>query len=147
MISGFFSISAGTGTFVYTMEVIGPKYRTWFGCMTQGIFAVGYALLSLVGYLLKDWQDQMIVLTLAPVFVIPIFLYLPYSTAWIFSQKQYEDARENVKLIGKKHAIETHEKFLNELESAVKAQQKSDDGEKIYTQIGNRYKSKSFKNS
>jgi hypothetical protein len=139
MISGFFSISAGTGTFVYTMEVIGPKYRTWFGCMTQGIFAIGYALLSLVGYLLKDWQDQMIVLTLAPVFVIPIFFYLPYSTAWIFSQKQYEDARENVKLIGKKYAIETDEKFLNELESAVKAQQKSDDGEKIYTQIGNRY--------
>lgn len=139
MISGFFSISAGTGTFVYTMEVIGPKYRTWFGCMTQGIFAIGYALLSLVGYLLKDWQDQMIVLTLAPVFVIPIFFYLPYSTPWIFSQKQYEDARENVKLIGKKYAIETDEKFLNELESAVKAQQKSDDGGKIYTQIGNRY--------
>ena len=121
------------------MEVIGPKYRTWFGCMTQGIFAIGYALLSLVGYLLKDWQDQMIVLTLAPVFVIPIFFYLPYSTPWIFSQKQYEDARENVKLIGKKYAIETDEKFLNELESAVKAQQKSDDGGKIYTQIGNRY--------
>jgi hypothetical protein len=139
MISGFFSISAGTGTFVYTMEVIGPKYRTWFGCMTQGIFAIGYALLSLVGYLLKDWQDQMIVLTLAPVFVIPIFFYLPYSTPLIFSQKQYEDARENVKLIGKKYAIETDEKFLNELESAVKAQQKSDDGGKIYTQIGNRY--------
>jgi hypothetical protein len=139
MISGFFSISAGTGTFVYTMEVIGPKYRTWFGCITQGIFAIGYALLSLVGYLLKDWQDQMIVLTLAPVFVIPIFFYLPYSTPWIFSQKQYEDARENVKLIGKKYAIETDEKFLNELESAVKAQQKSDDGGKIYTQIGNRY--------
>ena len=137
MASGFFSISAGTGTFVYTMEVIGPKYRTWFGCMTQGIFAVGYALLSLVGYLLKDWQDQMIVLALAPVFVIPIFLYLPYSTAWIFSQKQYEDARENVKLIGRKFAIETDEKFLSELESAVKAQQKSEDGGKIYTQIGN----------
>ncbi|CBY35139.1 unnamed protein product [Oikopleura dioica] len=137
MISGFFSISAGTGTFVYTMEVIGPKYRTWFGCMTQGIFAVGYALLSLVGYLLKDWQDQMIVLTLAPLFVIPIFLYLPYSTAWIYSQKQYKDARENVKLIGKKYAIETDEKFLDELENSVKAQQKSENTGKIYTQIGN----------
>ena len=135
MISGFFSISAGTGTFVYTMEIIGPKWRTWFGCVTQGIFAVGYALLSLVGYIIKDWQDQMIVLSLAPVFVIPIFFYLPYSTAWIFSQKRYDDAKENVKLIGRKYEIETDEKFLEQLEASVKAQQKSDAGGKTYTQI------------
>ena len=144
MISGFFSIAAGTGTFVYTMEVIGPKYRTWFGCVTQGIFGVGYALLSIVGYFIKDWQDQMIVLALAPIFVIPIFFYLPYSTAWIFSQNRYDDAKENVKLIGKKFQIETEQKFLNELEQAVKAQQKSQDGGKLFTQIGNVLQSKCF---
>ena len=39
-LSGFFSISAGTASFVWTMEIVGPKYRTWFGSLTQVSFII-----------------------------------------------------------------------------------------------------------
>ena len=59
----------------------------------KGIFSVGYMLLSLIGYLLSDWQDQMIVILLAPLLYIPIYLYLPTSIAWLFSSRKFDQAR------------------------------------------------------
>jgi len=59
----------------------------------KGIFSFGYMLLSLIGYLLSDWQDQMIVILLAPLLYIPIYLFLPTSIAWLFSSRKYDRAR------------------------------------------------------
>jgi len=134
-LSGFFSISAGTASFVWTMEIVGPKYRTWFGSLTQGIFSFGYMLLSLIGYLLSDWQDQMIVVLLAPLLYIPIYLFLPTSIAWLFSSRKYDRARvETKKIAASLNVNDCSESFLDKVEASVKLQQKSGDG-KVYTQI------------
>ncbi|CAG5110615.1 Oidioi.mRNA.OKI2018_I69.chr2.g4999.t1.cds [Oikopleura dioica] len=124
-LSGFFAISAGTASFVFTMEIVGPKYRTWFGSLTQGIFSVGYMLLSLIGYLLADWQDQMIVILIAPLLYIPIYLYLPTSIAWLFSSRKFDQARSETAKIAKCLKVDNcTEDFLDELEASVKLQQK-----------------------
>ena len=51
MLAGCFAIGGGTIGFVYIMEIIGTKWRTWFGVDSQMLFSIGYICLSFVGAL------------------------------------------------------------------------------------------------
>ena len=38
-------------------EICGPKYRTYFGILTQFPFGIGAALLPLIAYFIRNWQN------------------------------------------------------------------------------------------
>ena len=86
-LSSFFVIAAATAGFVYTTEVVGRRYRTWFGLGNQILRAVGYISLSFIGYFIRNWHHQMIVFTVTPlIFVFFFYWLLPTSNAWLFAK-------------------------------------------------------------
>lgn len=101
----------------------------------QLLRAVGYISLSVIGYYLKNWQSQMIVLTLTPmVFVVAFYWILPTSNAWLFATGQFEEGRAGVKKLGERYPdANIDDAFIDELEYSVK-QKMSKGGTKTYTQ-------------
>ena len=120
-LSAVFVIACGTAAFVYATEIVGLKWRTWFGVETQGMFSVGYMFLSLIGYIFPDWQNQMIVIAIAPCVYIFIFYWLlPTSAAWLFSVGKTAEGREVVQQWSKKYpTANIDETFIDQLEHSV----------------------------
>ena len=67
------------------------------------MFSVGYMFLSLIGYLLDDWHDQMIIIALAPcVYIFVLYWILPTSAAWLYSRGNDSAGRKAVQKLSKK---------------------------------------------
>jgi len=137
MLAGLFAIGGGTTGFVYIMEIIGTKWRTWFGVDSQMLFSLGYISLSFVGYLCRDWRDQMIVIALMPTAYLLIFFWLlPKSARFLFSAGRNEEAKQSLKRIAThfpKKQID--DDFINQVEYSTQLDmaQKSGD-ETVYSQ-------------
>merc|ERR1712241_323111 len=99
LLAGAFAIGGGTTGFVYIMEIIGTKWRTWFGVDSQMMFSLGYCSLSLVGYLCKDWRDQMIVISVIPVVYFVFWWFLPKSARFMFAAGRNEEAKNSLRRI------------------------------------------------
>ena len=61
--AGAFGHAAVIVSYVYVMEFLGPKGRTWLGCQHLQSFALGYISLSLIGYFLRDWHHMQLAIT------------------------------------------------------------------------------------
>ena len=135
-LSSFFVIAAATAGFVYTTEIVGRRYRTWFGMGNQLLRAVGVISLSFIGYFLHDWQQQMLVLTLTPlVFVLVFFWLVPTSIAWLFATGKFEDGRKGVESLSDRFPdANMDEEFIDDLEYSVKQKMSNSSGAK-YTQV------------
>ena len=48
-------------------EICGPKYRTWFGILTQFPFGIGAAILPLIAYFVRQWVTLQIVIAVPSV--------------------------------------------------------------------------------
>ncbi len=56
-------------------EICGPKYRTWFGILTQFPFGVGASLLPLIAYFVRHWITLQIIITVPSVFLALYYWY------------------------------------------------------------------------
>lgn len=45
-------------------EICGPKYRTYFGILTQFPFGIGAALLPLVAYFVREWKSLQLAISI-----------------------------------------------------------------------------------
>ena len=74
--SSFFVIAAATAGFVYTTEIVGQKYRTWFGMGNQLLRAFGVVCLSIIGSFIHNWHQQMMVFVAVPLVFVGIFFWI-----------------------------------------------------------------------
>ena len=51
-------------------EICGPKYRTWFGILTQFPFGIGAAILPLIAYFVRQWVTMQIVIAVPSVLLV-----------------------------------------------------------------------------
>ena len=51
-------------------EICGPKYRTWFGILTQFPFGIGAAILPLIAYFVRQWVTLQIVIAVPSVLLV-----------------------------------------------------------------------------
>jgi len=132
--SSFFVIAAATAGFVYTTEIVGQKYRTWFGMGNQLLRAFGVVTLSIIGSFIHNWHQQMMVFVAVPlVFVFIFFWIVPMSNAWLYATKKFDEGRVGVKHFAEKVNVDVDEGFLDELQYSV--EQKMSSGAAVtYTQ-------------
>ena len=72
------------------------------GSMGIGYFwALGYVSLPLVAYLVPDWNDLQIVLTLPAIFLLIISFFVPESPMWLLTQGRVEEAEAILRRISK----------------------------------------------
>ncbi|PIK38567.1 putative organic cation transporter protein-like [Apostichopus japonicus] len=92
----FFIAAANMGTFLIAFvigtELVGPSKRVTANCMIQCTFAVGYMLLAVVAYFVRDWrilQLTIVAPTFLFIFTIP---FVTESPRWLISKRRFSDA-------------------------------------------------------
>uniref|UniRef100_A0A8C6IEE6 Solute carrier family 22 (organic cation transporter), member 16 n=1 Tax=Mus spicilegus TaxID=10103 RepID=A0A8C6IEE6_MUSSI len=100
MITRFFLVMASSGyfvvVFVYVMEIIGKKSRTWASIHLNTFFAIGAMLVALASYLLKTWWLYQIILCIVTTPFILCCWMLPETPFWLLSEGRYKEAQGTV---------------------------------------------------
>lgn len=95
--------------FVLTMEIISPKYRSDYGIGTYFGWSMGYLILPLFAWILRDWLWIHIVITLPSFFLLSTWWLLPESPRWLLSQGRHEEALEVLSKAAKANGVDITE--------------------------------------
>ncbi|KAI0229437.1 Organic cation transporter protein [Lamellibrachia satsuma] len=85
---------AFTTIFVFSMEIIGEKFRDATGIMVQAWFAVGLMILPGAAYFIRDHVHLQWLMAMTPVIMILYSFFIPESARWLVSQGRDDEATE-----------------------------------------------------
>ncbi|XP_051699256.2 solute carrier family 22 member 4 isoform X1 [Oryctolagus cuniculus] len=102
LIVGMGQISNYVVAFILGTEILGKSVRILFS--TLGVctfFAVGYMLLPLFAYFIRDWRMLLLALTVPGVLCVPLWWFIPESPRWLISQRRFKEAEEIIRKAAK----------------------------------------------
>ncbi|KAM4677026.1 organic cation/carnitine transporter 2-like isoform 2-T2 [Discoglossus pictus] len=106
VIVGMGQISNYVAAFILGTEILGKSVRILFSTLGVCIFyAIGYMLLPLFAYFIRDWRMLLLALTVPGLFCIPLWWVIPESPRWLISQGRVEEAEDIVRKAAKKNGI------------------------------------------
>ncbi|PNI50082.1 SLC22A4 isoform 1 [Pan troglodytes] len=106
VIVGMGQISNYVVAFILGTEILGKSVRIIFS--TLGVctfFAVGYMLLPLFAYFIRDWRMLLLALTVPGVLCVPLWWFIPESPRWLISQRRFREAEDIIQKAAKMNNI------------------------------------------
>ncbi|KAM9311587.1 organic cation/carnitine transporter 2-like [Gastrophryne carolinensis] len=106
LIVGMGQISNYVAAFILGSEILGKSARIIFS--TLGIcifFAIGYMILPMFAFFLRDWRTLLLALTVPGLLCIPLWWIIPESPQWLISQGRIEEAEAIIKKAAKRNNI------------------------------------------
>ncbi|KAI0229440.1 Solute carrier family 22 member 4 [Lamellibrachia satsuma] len=91
---GATAAGAFTTIFVFSMEIIGEKFRDATGIMVQAWFALGLMILPAAAYFIRDHVHLQWLMAMTPVIMILYAFFIPESARWLISQGRDDEAME-----------------------------------------------------
>ncbi|XP_053319370.1 organic cation/carnitine transporter 2-like isoform X2 [Spea bombifrons] len=105
-IVGMGQISNYVAAFILGSEILGKSARIIFSTLGTCIFfAIGYMLLPLFSYFIRDWRTLLLALTVPGLFCIPLWWIIPESPPWLISQGRLEEAEEIIRQAAKRNSV------------------------------------------
>ncbi|XP_069339699.1 solute carrier family 22 member 4 isoform X3 [Eulemur rufifrons] len=107
VIVGVGQISNYVVAFILGTEILGKSVRIVFS--TLGVctfFAVGYMLLPLFAYFIRDWRMLLLALTVPGLLCVPLWWFIPESPRWLISQRRFKEAEDIIQKAAKMNNIE-----------------------------------------
>ncbi|XP_068750437.1 organic cation transporter protein-like [Montipora capricornis] len=96
-----FRFLAGAGTagcllvrFVYCMEIVHINQRTAGGMVNNMFVSLGFILLSLLAYLIREWRYLMLAVSLSGVPLLLCWWYIPETPRWLIAKNRLEEAHQ-----------------------------------------------------
>ncbi|XP_068600526.1 organic cation/carnitine transporter 2-like [Brachionichthys hirsutus] len=106
-LNGFSHASNYVAGFVLGTELLTGNVRIMFSSLTLNIgFSVGYMLLPVSAYLLRDWKYLLSVVSLPGFVFIPIWWLIPESPRWLLSVRRVAEAEAIVRRIARFNQVE-----------------------------------------
>ena len=92
--------------FILGTEILSKSVRIIFS--TLGVctfFAIGYMVLPLFAYFIRDWRMLLLALTLPGLFCVPLWWFIPESPRWLISQRRFAEAEQIIQKAAKMNSI------------------------------------------
>ncbi|XP_015264754.1 PREDICTED: solute carrier family 22 member 4 [Gekko japonicus] len=106
LIVGMGQISNYVVAFILGTEILGKSVRIIFSTLGVCIFfAIGYMLLPLFAYFIRDWRMLLLALTVPGVCCIPLWWIIPESPRWLISQGRFQEAERIIRKAAKMNGI------------------------------------------
>ncbi|KAK3097630.1 hypothetical protein FSP39_011541 [Pinctada imbricata] len=86
---------------VLSVEFVGPSKRVMTGIPIHIFFAIGLVYLSLMGFLLRNWQYLQLSVAVPCIVYVFYWWIIPESPRWLVSQGKYADAETIVQVTAK----------------------------------------------
>ena len=95
-------------TFTMTVEMVGPKWKTFMGNVFWIPFAIGEAIVSLIAMFFTDWKKFQIASSVPVILLLPLlYFFLPESPRWQISVGKYKEARKTIEKAAKFNKVHT----------------------------------------
>nr|CAB3266152.1 organic cation transporter protein-like [Phallusia mammillata] len=112
MFVGFGGIGLCVSGYVYVMEITSDKHRVFVGQTLQMTFSLGFVLLSLCGYLQRNWVYLNLAVSLPLIVLLPFYLWFSKeSPRWLLSKNQTIRAKRILQIMAKANGKEIDEYF------------------------------------
>ncbi|XP_066501590.1 organic cation/carnitine transporter 2-like isoform X2 [Hoplias malabaricus] len=119
-IVGLGQISNYVAAFVLGTEILSGSVRVIYSSLGVCLFfAIGYMILPLIAYLIRDWRMLLVALSLPGLIYIPLWWFIPESPRWLISQGRIEEAETIVKNAAKKNKVTAPDIIFKEIEDIV----------------------------
>ncbi|XP_067423333.1 organic cation/carnitine transporter 2-like [Emydura macquarii macquarii] len=125
VIVGMGQISNYVAAFVLGTEILGKSVRIIFCTLGVCIFyAIGYMLLPLIAYFIRDWRMLLLALTLPGLLCIPLWWVIPESPRWLISQGRLQEAEIIIRKASKTNGITAPDVIFDPMELQEMTSQK-----------------------
>ncbi|XP_053892355.1 organic cation/carnitine transporter 2-like [Malaclemys terrapin pileata] len=125
VIVGMGQISNYVAAFVLGTEILGKTVRIIFCTLGVCIFyAIGYMLLPLFAYFIRDWRMLLLALTLPGLLCIPLWWVVPESPRWLISQGRVQEAEIIIRKAAKTNGIAAPDVIFDPMELQEMTSQK-----------------------
>ncbi|XP_053157192.1 solute carrier family 22 member 4 [Hemicordylus capensis] len=117
VIVGMGQISNYVVAFILGTEILGKSVRIIFSTLGVCIFfAIGYMLLPLFAYFIRDWRMLLLALTVPGVCCVPLWWLIPESPRWLISQGRFEEAEAIIRKAAKTNGVPAPTVLLESME-------------------------------
>ncbi|XP_050818662.1 solute carrier family 22 member 5-like [Gopherus flavomarginatus] len=126
VIVGMGQISNYVAAFVLGTEILGKTVRIIFCTLGVCIFyAVGYMLLPLFAYFIRDWRMLLLALTLPGLLCIPLWWVVPESPRWLISQGRVQEAEIIIRKAANTNGITAPDVIFDPMEEMTSQKQET----------------------
>ncbi|XP_062905496.1 organic cation/carnitine transporter 2-like isoform X2 [Mobula hypostoma] len=103
---GFADVSNYVAGFVLGTELLGKAERTAYSTLGVCMFyAIGYIILPLFAFYIREWRMLLLALTIPEVLYIPFWWLIPESPRWLITQGRVNEAEKIVQGFAAKNGI------------------------------------------
>lgn len=102
-------------SFVLAIEMVGPDKRFIAGTGTHFFFCLGYLLVALLAYLIRDWRMLQLSFTVPTFLLVFTWWFIPESVRWLLTKKRVKGAQKILVRVAAVNKVEISEVEIDDM--------------------------------